>query len=107
KQLGKLGCATGWGIGGASPILFEDLVIVNGDHGGMGDQGDKGVDYGPSWLWALNKRTGEVVWKTERNQGIGWGTPVVVTTPKGRTELVLNSPHGVWAYEPRTGKELW
>jgi outer membrane protein assembly factor BamB len=107
KQFGKLGCSTHWGIGAASPILFEDLVIVNGDHGGEGSQEDKGETYGPSWLWAMNKKTGEVVWKAERNQGMSWGTPVILATPKGRTELVLNSPHGVWSYDPRTGKELW
>ncbi len=114
QSLGKLGCSTGWGIGAASPCLFEDLVIVNGDHGGMGKQKDTPrtggrteVDYGPSYLWAFNKKTGEVVWKTERNQGMSWGTPIVITTPKGRTELLLNSPHGVMGYDPKTGKELW
>jgi len=107
RQFGKFGCSTGWGIGAASPILFEDLVIVNGDHGAQGSQEEKGKAYGPSWLWAMNKKTGEVVWKAERNQGMSWGTPAVLTTPKGRTELVLNSPHGVWSYDPRTGKELW
>jgi outer membrane protein assembly factor BamB len=107
KTFGPLAASTGWGAGAASPLLFKDLVIVNGDQGAKRSQLDeKGVNYGPSWLWAVNKRTGELVWKTERNQGMGWCTPVI-WTHDGQHELVLNGQLGVWAYEPRTGKELW
>jgi outer membrane protein assembly factor BamB len=107
KEFGQLGSSTGWGAGAASPTLFEDLVFVNGDHGAQRSQRDeRGRDYGDSWLWALDKRTGELVWKTKRNQGQGWCTPVI-GSGAGHTELVLNGQLGVWAYEPRTGKELW
>lgn len=107
KDFGPLVSSTGWGAGAASPILFEGLVFVNGDHGSYrGQADDSGKDYGPSWLWALNKRTGEVVWKTERNQGMGWCTPILWTND-ARQELVLNGQLGVWSYDPRTGKELW
>jgi outer membrane protein assembly factor BamB len=109
REIGKLGCSTGWGVGASSPILYGDLLIVNGDHGGEGGQTDekRRTNYGPSYLWAFDKRTGAVVWKTERNQGMGWSTPVVLDVPGGGHELVLNSPHGVYAYDPRTGRELW
>lgn len=107
QSIGKLGCATGWGISGASPVLCDDLLIINGDHGGLGSQKDeRGSDFGPSYLWAFNKQTGEIVWKTPRNQGMGWSTPLVLDV-KGRREIIINSPHGVWSYEPKTGKELW
>jgi WD40 repeat protein len=107
KDFGKLSASTGWGAGAASPILFEDLVILNGDQGALRGQVDeKGRNLGPSWLWAMNKRTGDVVWKTPRNQGMGWGTPIIWTND-GRQEVVLNGQLGVWSYEPRTGKELW
>jgi outer membrane protein assembly factor BamB len=107
KDFGPLVAGTGWGGGAASPMLHEDLVVVNGDHGTYrGQKDDKGVDYGPSWLWALNKRTGAVVWKTPRNQGMGWCTPIIWDSG-GRQELVLNGQLGVWSYDPRTGKELW
>src|SRR5262245_25515570 len=78
RDFGRLGASTGWGAGAASPVLLEDLVFVNGDQGALRGQTDeKGIDYGPSWLWALDKRSGEVVWKTPRNQGMGWCTPVI------------------------------
>lgn len=107
RDFGLLGSSTAWGAGAGSPVLFEDLVFVNGDQGALRGQTDeKGVDYGPSWLWALDKRSGKVVWKTLRNQGMGWCTPVI-WSGAGRPELVLNGQLGVWSYDPRTGKELW
>jgi outer membrane protein assembly factor BamB len=113
RDFGKMDTSTEWGVGAASPALFENLVIINGDHGAEGSQhgvvrGSKAEkDFGPSYLWALDKKTGAVVWKIERNQGMGWSTPLVLDSPSGRKELVINSPHGVWAYDPKTGKELW
>src|SRR5262249_48129420 len=56
---------------------------------------------------ALDKQTGKEVWRTERNQGKGWSTPVLIPMPTGRVDLVLNGPDGVWGYDPRTGKEIW
>jgi outer membrane protein assembly factor BamB len=58
-------------------------------------------------LVALDKATGKVRWQVARNQGKGYSTPLLIPMPDGRTDLVLNGPHGVWGYEPRTGKELW
>jgi outer membrane protein assembly factor BamB len=99
---------SGWGTA-ASPFVFEDLVIQNCDNSGAAalPAGAKGQSAAPMALIALNKQTGKEVWRAERNQGKGWGTPLLIPSPKGRTELVLNGPHGVWAYEPRTGKEIW
>ena len=44
-----------WRGPGSSPILFEDLLIVHFD----------GYDY--QYIVALNKETGETVWKKDRN----------------------------------------
>jgi outer membrane protein assembly factor BamB len=114
RDFGKMDTSTEWGVGAASPALCDELLIVNGDHGAEGAQrgsarGGKGPekDYGPSYLWALNKTTGAIVWKTERNQGMGWSTPIVLDSPAGKKEIIVNSPHGVWAYDPKDGKELW
>ena len=58
-------------------------------------------------LIALDKETGNEKWRTDRSQGKGWSTPVLVPMPDGRVDLVLNGPYGVWGYDPRTGKEIW
>jgi outer membrane protein assembly factor BamB len=94
-----------WG-NGSSPILYKDLVIV---WQGPGE---------PSFLTALNKRTGETVWKKEEraiNSPIfgSWSTPVVVRV-NDRDELIfplpgdkIGGPGEFKAYDPTTGKELW
>ena len=84
-----------WGIA-ASPIIHEDLVIQNCDA------------EGPSYLIALDKKTGKTVWKTNRldKPKGGWSTPIIINTGK-RLELILNGEFGVKGYDPNTGKELW
>tara|TARA_R110002096_G_scaffold147671_16_gene307690 strand:+ start:23985 stop:25208 length:1224 start_codon:yes stop_codon:yes gene_type:complete len=84
-----------WGIA-ASPIIYGDTVIQNCDAEGA------------SFLIAFNKKTGEEVWKTRRQdmpRG-GWSTPIVIEFG-GREELVLNGEFGVNSYDPRTGEDLW
>jgi outer membrane protein assembly factor BamB len=105
---GVFTCKNGWGVA-ASPFLFEDLVIQNCDTDGP-DGLPKGSDpqhAAPMALVALDKQTGKVRWQTPRDQGFGFSTPVLVPTPDGRRELVLNGQDGVWAYDPRTGREVW
>ena len=82
-----------WGPA-SSPIIWKDLVIV---------QCDTQTD---SFIIALNAKTGETVWKTDRDEFPSWGTPTVAVTSKGE-ELVANASNFIRGYDPRTGKELW
>jgi outer membrane protein assembly factor BamB len=82
-----------WGPA-SSPIIWKDLVLLQCD-----TQAD-------SFVLALNALTGKTVWKTDRQELPSWGTPTVITTPRGE-ELVTNGAHFVRGYDPRTGKELW
>jgi outer membrane protein assembly factor BamB len=88
-----------WGYG-SSPILHGDLVILNV---GPGDQ---------TFLVALNRKTGDVVWKAEEGGGkskewIGsWCTPRIVRVD-GKDQVLVAWPNHVKTYEPATGKELW
>jgi outer membrane protein assembly factor BamB len=85
------------GLGtGTSPVLFENLVIIQRDE----DNGDH------SALVAYDKKTGREVWNTKRTVEITWSTPVLVQGG-GRTELVTNGNELIIAYDPATGKELW
>jgi outer membrane protein assembly factor BamB len=107
-SFGTFTASTGWGTG-ASPFLYEDLIIQNCDNDGAAalPPSAKSEKAAPMALVALDKNTGKVRWQAERNQGKGWSTPVLMVSPEGRSDLVLNGPHGVWAYDPRTGKEIW
>jgi outer membrane protein assembly factor BamB len=82
-----------WGPA-SSPIIWNGLVILQCD-----TQGD-------SFIVALDERTGETVWKTERRELPSWGTPTVAVTAAG-PELVTNASNFIRGYDPRTGKELW
>ena len=82
-----------WGTA-SSPIIWKDLVILQCD-----TQAD-------SFIIAFNAKTGETVWKTDRDEIPSWGSPTVVTTAKGE-ELVTNASNFIRGYDPRTGKELW
>jgi outer membrane protein assembly factor BamB len=97
-----------WGYG-ASPIIYRDLCILNF---GPGDR---------SFLVALNKKTGDEVWRVtdpagdsgekkpgqEKAEWAGsWSTPIIIDAG-GRTELVLSWPNRVIALDPSSGREYW
>lgn len=93
-DLGKLGTV---GMGpGASPVLHENLVIMQCDH-------EEGKD---SFIVALDKRTGKEVWRVPRKIQVSWATPLLVRTAK-RTELITNGNEAIISYDPLTGQELW
>jgi outer membrane protein assembly factor BamB len=91
---GKIGTL---GMGAAtSPVLHENLVIVQADE-------EEGKD---SFIVGLDKKTGKVVWRTPRKVQVSWATPLLVDTGK-RTELIASGTESVISYDPATGKELW
>lgn len=81
-----------WGPG-SSPIIYEDLVII---------QNDRQKD---SFLAAYDIHNGEEVWRAERNEKPAWSTPTVYRGE--RPELITNSANYFYGYDPATGKELW
>ncbi|HND51554.1 MAG TPA: PQQ-binding-like beta-propeller repeat protein [Pirellulaceae bacterium] len=82
----------GWGSA-ASPVLYENLVLVN-------------ASVESSSLIALDRKTGKEVW---RAKGIreSWNTPVVVKAKSGRDELIVAIQGKVLAFNPNTGDPLW
>ena len=83
---------SGWGTA-ASPVLHEDLLLIN-------------ASVESESLVALDRRTGEQKW---RAGGIreAWNTPLVVTAASGRQELVVASQGSVLAFDPTSGEPLW
>lgn len=101
KEYGKFGL--NWGYG-ASPLLYEGMVIVPVLHGMTTDD--------PSYLVAYDGKTGKVVWRVERpTPAVGEG-PDAYTTPMpmkvgDRTEIVVVGGDIFTGHDPKTGKELW
>lgn len=86
---------TGWGSA-TSPLLYEDLVIVNAS-----------VESGS--MVALKKADGSPVWKAPDIRS-GWNSPMLVRTPGGKTELVLSlagKTGKVTGFDPATGAKRW
>lgn len=92
-DLGLLRGRRGWGTG-ASPILFQNTVIVSCDNDD------------DSYITALDKTTGDTVWRTGREEGPSWGTPFLFEAG-GRTTVVTNATKRMRGYEAATGKLLW
>ena len=93
-QLGNLG-TVGMGTG-TSPILFDNLVIVQCDE----------ENGGASFIVAVDKKTGKEAWRTPRKVQVSWSTPLLVRTST-RPELITSGTESVISYDPATGKELW
>ena len=82
-----------WGTS-ACPVLVGDLVVQNCDADA------------DAQIVAYHKKTGELAWRTKRENYRGWSTPLVLKAG-GKSELVLNGHTGVRAYDAADGKEVW
>lgn len=93
----SLGLIATMGIGVASsPILYRNLLIVQCDR----DNGEG------SFVAAVEKFTGRIVWKTPRKTLESWSSPIVVRQ-HNQAELIVNARELVISYDPATGKEYW
>lgn len=88
----EVGTATHpWGSA-ASPILWNDRVVVN-------------ASVESHSLVALDKKTGKRLWQAFDIRD-AWSTPALVEAA-GRTELVVSSRGKVLAFDPASGELLW
>jgi outer membrane protein assembly factor BamB len=82
----------------SSPILYKNLVILNGDQDAK------------AYLVALDKETGEERWRIDRpNRTRSYCTPILIHAKNNpeRTQLVLSGSKCVTGYDADTGKLLW
>jgi outer membrane protein assembly factor BamB len=95
KSFGALqnpyGCAT-------SLATWQDRLIV------QLDQGEP--DEGKSKLYALDGRTGRIVWERPRKVGASWASPIVIEAA-GKAQIIALAVPWVIAYAAKDGTELW
>ena len=82
----------GWGSA-ASPIIFKGKVFI------VHDNEDQ------SFVTALDARTGQKLWRTERDEKSNWATPFIWEN-EVRTELITPGTGRVRSYD-LNGKLLW
>ncbi|MDE2657478.1 MAG: PQQ-binding-like beta-propeller repeat protein [Verrucomicrobiota bacterium] len=77
------------------PVLFEDLLILNGDHDG------------DAYLVALDRQSGRQRWRTRReNKTRSYVTPIIREID-GITQMILSGSLCIASYDPRNGKRHW
>lgn len=78
---------------GASPLLYDSLVIVSSEFENGG------------YLAAFDRETGEEVWRTSREIS-SYSSPIVGNV-KGRDLLLISANKQISAYDPLTGRQIW
>ena len=81
---------------GASPVIVGDTIVLACDQS-LG-----------SYMMAVNKRTGRVVWKVDRPEAkSGHSTPILWRGPDGKDQILLPGSFLLTSYDAATGKKLW
>lgn len=79
---------------GASPIVYENLLLVSADHRGGGV------------VAGLDRKNGEIVWSHARPQIPNYTSPSVLKAA-GKIQMVMGGCNVVTSLDPATGKKLW
>jgi outer membrane protein assembly factor BamB len=81
---------------GSSPLVVGDTVIVQCEN------------QGASFIAGLDKRTGETVWRHDRDHEALWSSPTVWRGERPEDDLVLfHGRDALSGHDPRTGEVLW
>jgi len=91
KEVGPITGRYGYG---ASPLLFQSLVVVNVDHPGGGA------------ISAFDRKTGKRVWQSPRDKWYGFASPVAANLD-GRPQILQSGVRQLTSYDPESGKVLW
>ena len=81
-----------------SLATWQDRLIV------LLDQGEP--EDGLSKLYALDGRTGRVVWERPRKVGASWASPIVIEAA-GKPQVITLAVPWVISYNAKDGTELW
>jgi outer membrane protein assembly factor BamB len=93
KDLGDMQTRRSFGEG-SSPALAGNTILVNWDH-----EGD-------SFIVALDKRTGDEIWRKDRDEITSWSTPLIVEH-EGRQQAIVNATGKVRSYDLSNGEIIW
>ena len=79
---------------GTSPSLHGNTLLLLFDH-----QGD-------SFISALDKRSGEELWRRDRSERTTWSQPLI-TEYGGRVQAIVAAPGKIRSYDLSTGDVIW
>ncbi len=79
----------------SSPILWNNKLIINGDHDGE------------AYIVALDQSNGNLIWKTPRpNKTRSYCTPIIRQI-ENRNQMILSGSKSVASFDPDSGKQHW
>lgn len=93
RKLGKLTTRRGYGEA-VTPVLHRGRLLINWD---------QEVN---SALYCLDAKTGDTIWKADRDEITTWTTPLV-TEFGGKTQVILNGTRKIRSHDLETGRVIW
>lgn len=91
KSPGQFHSMHGWA---AAPILYKDLIILNGDQDA------------DAYLVAYERESGKERWRAARPGVRSYCVPLIVSAA-GKDQMVLSGAATIAGYDPATGKQFW
>jgi outer membrane protein assembly factor BamB len=79
---------------GSTPALYGNTLVIVWD------------DQGQSFIVAVDKRTGEELWRKNRDEIDTWATPLVVPVG-GKPQVVVPAMNHITSYDLATGDVVW
>lgn len=79
---------------GSSPALYGETLVIQRDHDG------------DSEILALDKNSGELLWRQPREERVGWATPLILEVD-GKPQVITNGSQKIRAYDLGTGELIW
>lgn len=79
---------------GASPAVYQSLVLIGADNKGAGA------------IAGLDRKTGEIVWKVDRPKTPNYASPIILNIA-GRDQAIFTGCNHVTSLDPLTGKTIW
>ncbi|MEM1294123.1 MAG: PQQ-binding-like beta-propeller repeat protein [Verrucomicrobiota bacterium] len=92
-EIGRMHSKHGHGEG-ASPLVVGNSVVINWDH------------EEESSISAFDRKTGELQWRTVRDEKTSWSSPISANVD-GRMQVIVSGTKAVRGYDLETGEVIW
>ena len=79
---------------GCSPVVHDNKLVIVRDHAGQ------------SSIEVLDAKTGNTLWKRERDEDNAWATPRVIEH-SGKTQVITAASNFVRSYDLSSGEIIW
>ena len=93
KNIGQMRKSGTFGEG-SCPIIHGDAIVVLQDHQGQ------------SFITALDKRTGDELWRMDRDEPTTWTSPIVVDY-NGISQVIVPATNRTRSYDLANGNLVW